>query len=97
MKTNVNTDPRDYVAEASEFTGKTSMKRFLLGHFSLRRMRFDPSTLSSQPSTAADISPSSFFVETRRHHRDRDEQRQESQRGTGNQRLAPQHQQNPVP
>jgi hypothetical protein len=57
MKTNVNTDPRDYVAEASEFTGKTSMKRFLLGLFSLRRMRFDPSTLSSQPSTAADISP----------------------------------------
>jgi hypothetical protein len=59
MKTNVNTDPRDYVAEVSEFTGKTSMKRFLLGLFSLRRMRFDPSTLSSQPSTAADISPSS--------------------------------------
>ena len=51
MKTNVNTDPRDYVAEVSEFTGKTSMKRFLLGLFSLRRMRFDPSTLSSQPST----------------------------------------------
>ncbi len=44
MKTNVNTDPRDYMAEASEFTGKTSMKRFLLGLFSLRRMRFDPST-----------------------------------------------------
>jgi hypothetical protein len=55
----VNTDPRDYVAEASEFTGKTSMKTFLLGLFSLRRMRFDPSTLGSQPSTAADISPSS--------------------------------------
>ena len=53
MKTNVNTDPRDYVAEASEFTGKTSKKRFLLGLFSLRRMRFDPSTLSSQPSTAS--------------------------------------------
>jgi hypothetical protein len=34
-------------------------------------MRFDPSTLSSQPSTAADISPSSFFVETHRHHRAR--------------------------
>ena len=46
MKTNVNTDPRDYVAEASEFTGKTSKKKFLLGLFSLRRMRFDPSTLS---------------------------------------------------
>jgi hypothetical protein len=26
MKTNVNTDPRDYVAEASEFTGKTSTR-----------------------------------------------------------------------
>jgi len=52
MKTNVNTDPRDYVAEVSEFTGKTSKKRFLLGLFSLRRMRFDPSTLSSRPLTA---------------------------------------------
>jgi hypothetical protein len=31
MKTNVNTDPRDYAAEVSEFTGKTSKKRFLLG------------------------------------------------------------------
>jgi hypothetical protein len=32
----------------------------------------------------------------RRDHRDRDEQRQKSQRRTGNQRLAPRHQQNPV-
>jgi hypothetical protein len=48
MKTNVNTDPRDY---ASEFTGKTSMKRFLLGLLaSLNAIR--SLNLSSQPSTA---------------------------------------------
>ncbi len=53
MKTNVNTDPRDYVAEAPNSLGRPRRRDFCTDSSRFVECDFDPSTINSQHSTVS--------------------------------------------